>query len=975
MDFAKDVLPILSDRCYACHGPDGAGRQAGLRLDLKEHAFADRDGFPALVPGDLEASELAARIRSEFPEEQMPPPDSNYALSEEEVQLLERWIQEGARWDEHWAFVPPARPTPPFLPPGADSPGTGSRGAIDRFVLAALERDGIAPAPEADPGALLRRVTLDLTGLPPTPEALEAYLESPWDDRFERAVDRLLASPAYGERMAWEWLDAARYSDTDGYQADPTRSMWPWRDWLVDAINRNVPFDQLTVELLAGDLLPDATPEQVLASAFNRNHMYNGEGGRIAEETRTENVFDRVETTTTTWLGLTVGCARCHDHRYDPISQREYFQLYDFFNQTSESGAIQGGRAAPTLPYLDAADRARLEAIAAETAELEAARLAPDPELDAAEARWLAAWRDRMEQDPALTEASALGTWRTSGPYLPGAEGPGSLFAGAFAPEPGAPAEAAPAEYTDAPELVDGQVHESTPQVAAMYFRREITAPTARRVELSLGSDDAIKVWVNGAEVLAKNVARGAEPDQERVTVDLTAGANDLLVKIVNTGGRSGIYFKLLGEEVEGLDLGLLAASASEIRARFRAEHDPDWAVGSERLGTLEAEAAGLRGAALPVMVMDQLPAERQRTTRLLRRGSYLEPMEDVAADTPAFLPPFPSSAPRDRLGLARWIVDPANPLTARVAVNRAWQTLMGRGLVASPGDFGRQSAAPTHPELLDWLATEFVRSGWDVKHLHRLIVSSSAYRRSASATGTGFQDDPHNERLARASRTRLPSWMLRDQALALAGLLEPELGGVPVRPYQPDGVWAEATFGTIRYRQDEGAALYRRSLYVFWRRIVRPTFFFDTSKRQVCEVGRTVTNTPLHALTTLNETGYVEAARCFAARVLAPVPTAPPGELAHGGDASISDEEARASVRRAFRAATAREPDAAELGVLLERFRAEQVHFAFHLGDAAELVAAGAAPAAEGLPVDVHAAMTVVCSILLNLDEVLCRP
>ena len=970
MDFAKDVLPILSDRCYACHGPDGAGRQAGLRLDLKEHAFADRDGFPALVPGDLEASELAARIRSEFPEEQMPPPDSNYALSEEEVQLLERWIQEGARWDEHWAFVLPARPTPPFLPEG-----TGSRGAIDRFVLAALERDGITSAPEADPGALLRRVTLDLTGLPPTSEALEAYLESPWNDRFERVVDRLLASPAYGERMAWEWLDAARYSDTDGYQADPTRSMWPWRDWLVDALNRNVPFDQLTVELLAGDLLPDATPEQVLASAFNRNHMYNGEGGRIAEETRTENVFDRVETTATTWLGLTVGCARCHDHRYDPISQREYFQLYDFFNQTSESGAIQGGRAAPTLPYLDPEDRARLDAIAAEAADLEAARLASDPELDAAEARWVAAWRARVAAEPDLSRPSDLGTWRTSGPYLPDAEGPGSLFARAFGPEPGAPADAALAGYTDAPELVDGQVHESTPQVAAMYFRRSISAPTARRMELSLGSDDAIKVWVNGAEVLAKNVARGAQPDQERVTVDLAPGENDLLIKIVNTGGRSGIYFRRIREEVEGLELGLLSSAPSEIRARFRAEHDPDWAARSERLGALEAEAAGLRGAALPVMVMDQLPAERQRTTRVLRRGSYLEPMEEVAADTPAFLPPFPADAPRDRLGLARWIVDPANPLTARVAVNRAWQTLMGRGLVASPGDFGRQSAAPTHPELLDWLATEFVRSGWDLKQLHRLIVTSSAYRRSASAEGARFEDDPHNERLARASRTRLPSWMLRDQALALAGLLEPELGGAPVRPYQPDGVWAEATFGTIRYRQDEGAALYRRSLYVFWRRIVRPTFFFDTSKRQVCEVGRTVTNTPLHALTTLNETGYVEAARCFAARALRQVPVTTREPLAHPGNVTISDGEARAAIRWAFRAATAREPDAAELEVLTQRLRDEQVHFAFHIGDAAELVAAGAAPAAEDLDIDLHAAMTVVCSIILNLDEVLCRP
>jgi len=709
--FSRQVLPILSDRCFSCHGPDEADREADLRLDQQESATEDRGDYAVVVPGDPKASELMVRITSSDADLKMPPPDSHrQPLTAKEIATIEQWIAQGAQWEGHWAFEKPKRPE---LPDTAKHP-------IDAFVERRLEQEGLELSPLADRQTLIRRATLDLIGLPPTPQEVGEYLADEAPDAYEKLVDRLLASPHYGERMAWPWLDAARYADTAGFQGDPRRSMWPWRDWVINALNQNMPFDQFTIEQLAGDLLPEATPEQRLATGFNRNHMYNSEGGRIAEETRVENVFDRLETTGTVWLGLTLQCARCHDHKFDPTTAAEYFAFYDFYNQTSEDGKNNRSEAVP--------------------------------------------------------------------------------------------------------------------------------------------------------------------PQMEYATIQ-----------------------------------------AGDVK----------------------------------VMVMDTLAEPRK--SFILTKGIYDSPTEQqVEANIPAMLPPLPpqeAGTPYNRLDLARWLVSPEHPLTARVTVNRFWQTFFGQGIVKSIGDFGLQGAQPTHPDLLDWLAANFIESGWDVKQLHKLIVTSATYRQQAIVTPKLLERDPTNALLARAPRRRLPSWMLRDQVLALSGLLDSTLGGPPVKPYQPSGIWAEATFDKIRYEQDKGAKLYRRSLYIFWRRIVGPTMFFDTSKRQTCEVKLNLTNTPLHALTTLNDITYVEAARVLAERIIKQYPTT------------------AERVEAAFTLITARPPEAEELSLLTNRLETYVVEFQNRREDAERLVSVGEAPRDEAVDLAEHAAYATLLNTLFNLDETLVKP
>ena len=942
VDFAREVLPILSDRCFSCHGPDAKARKADLRLD-QPGALATR------------SREFLARITSTDDDERMPPPDSRLSLSPAEVQTLRRWLDAGAPWATHWAFVPPRAPEPPGVVDAA-----WCRNPIDRFVLHRLQQERLRPAPAAEPGELLRRVSLDLCGLPPTPEAIAAFAADGGDAAYARAVEQLLASPHYGERMAWPWLQAARYADTDGYQADPTRTMWPWRDWLIGALNDNVPFDHLTVQMLAGDLLPEATPEQVLASGFHRNHAYNGEGGRIAEETRVENVFDRVETTATVWLGLTMECARCHDHKYDPIAQRDYYRMFAFFDQTSETGAGgTNGRAAPNVRYLTPAMRRQQDELRDRAAALARQMEAPDAELDARQRDWLLLTQAMLRARYPMAHAVPplrLSPWRRRGPE-------------AVLDQPTGMCNRTDGWNPD-PALRDGAVHDLPETVGATYLHRVITAPDERALQVSLGSDDALRVWCNGELLLTRDVRRGAAPDQDFVRLTLRAGDNDLLLEVVNTGGKGGFYFDPRDEVLQGPpgigDLPVAIASAAllpqaqrddaALRRHFRngfsaryREHEAEVRNLRERLAQIDAEAP-------VVMVMDTLPASRRRTTHVLERGGYDQPRAEVQAGTPAFLPPLPEG-PADRLLLARWLVAPDHPLTARVAVNRAWQTFFGRGLVATPEDFGRQGSAPSHPELLDWLATWYVASGWDTKALHRLIVDSATYRQSAHAPRAAYEQDPDNVRLARGPRFRMPSWMLRDQALQLSGLLVDGLGGPPVRPWQPDGVWAEATFDQIRYTRDRGENLYRRSVYVFWRRIVGPTSFFDEPGRQTCVVRPSRTNTPLHALATWNDTTYVEAARGFATRAW------------HAG------ENPAARIAWAFTAATARAPDAEELAVLTARFAAARTRCAATAADAAALLAVGEAATDPTIGTADLAAMTVVCSILWNLDEVLCKP
>ncbi len=802
VNFSRDVQPILAENCYFCHGPDAKKRKADLRLDTREGAYRTDSGDPVIKPGDSAASELIRRITSTNPKEQMPPPKSNRKLTPEQVALLKRWIDAGAPWGEHWAFAKLERPALPPLTPNPSPPrgegsrvppsplggeGLGVRGfshPIDLLVQARLAKEGLTLAPQAPRETLLRRVTLDLTGLPPTPEEVDSFLKDTASDAYEKVVDRLLASPAYGERMAWDWLDAARYADSNGYQGDGDRTMWPWRDWVVDAFNRNLPYDQFTVWQLAGDLLPQATFEQKLATGFCRNHMINGEGGRIAEENRVEYVMDMAETAGTVWLGLTLNCCRCHDHKFDPLSQRDYYGMFAFFNQTPVTGGGGDPQSAPNLEVLSDEDKAKLAVLQAAVAE-----------------------------------------------------------------------------------------------------RQKVV------------------------EALEARLVAGRKPAAERTAKQL--------------------------EELEQAATAYAKALADLRRA-------------------VQERDAFRRGRA-QVMVMEDMPQPRK--TFLLTRGLYNKPGAEVTAAVPAKLPALPTGVPANRLGLARWLVAPENPLTARVTVNRLWQQFFGVGWVKTTEDFGVQAEIPRHGELLDWLAAEFRDGGWDMKALMRLIVTSQTYRQSSKVTPGLAARDPDNRLLARGPRYRLPSWMLRDQALAASGLLVGRRGGPPVNGYQPPGVWEEATFGNKKYKQDHGEALYRRSLYTFWRRIIAPTMFFDSASRQVCTVKPFRTNTPLHALATLNDVTYVEAARALAERA-----------LLHGGSTTA------ARFDFAFRRVLSRLPTPQERTVLtagLERARAE---FARDPADAKRFLAVGESPRDERLDAVEHAAWAAVCSAILNLDEALTK-
>jgi hypothetical protein len=793
VDFGRDILPILSDNCFRCHGPDAGARKAGLRLDTQDGAL--RRAKSVIVPGKSAASELVRRISSTDPDERMPPPKSNRKLTTGQVELLRRWIDEGAHWGKHWAFEKPRRLVPPVVRDRA-----WPRNALDVFILARLEVEGLRPSPEAPRETLIRRVTLDLTGLPPTPEEVDAFLADAAPDAYERLVDRLLASPHYGERMAWDWLEAARYADSNGYQGDAERTMWPWRDWAVEALNSNLPFDDFTVWQLAGDLLPHATFEQKLATGFCRNHAINGEGGRIPEENRIDYVMDMTETTATVWLGLTFTCCRCHDHKFDPLKQLDYYSLFAFFNQTPVNGGGGDPQSAPALEVRTPAQTARLEEL---------------------NGKVRAAAREVSEGETQLA-----------------------------ARQKGLPKE-----------------------IAAL-----LKEPAEKRNRGQL-------------EQLEKHFQR-SEP----------------------------AYAALLKKKREAID------------ARD-----------------------GFARSIPRVMVMEDMA--KPRDTFLLTRGSYEKPGAKVRAAVPALLAPLPPQLPKNRLGLAGWLVSSDNPLTARVTVNRAWQQFFGVGLVKTAEDFGVQGEKPVHPDLLDFLATEFVASGWNVKALHRQLVTSATYRQSSKVPRALVDRDPQNRLLARGPRFRLPSWMIRDQALAASGLMVPTLGGPPVKAYQPAGVWEEATFGGKRYQQDKGDALYRRSLYVFWRRIIGPTEFFDTAARQTCVVKPTRTNTPLHALTTLNDVTYVEVARALAQRVLR---TAAP-----------SDAE---RIDMAFRRVLARKPRALErqvLGATLARLQGE---FTANPAAAKKFLTAGESPRDEKLDAPLHAAWTALCLAILNLDEALSK-
>ncbi len=979
--FNRDILPILSENCYYCHGQDAKQRKADLRLDKAEEALRVKDGVATIKPGDPAASDLYRRLITHEADDQMPPPKSNRVVTPQQVALIKRWIEEGAPWGKHWAFEPLARPEPPV-------PGN----PIDAFVGAVLAKEELTFSPEAPKAALLRRVSLDLTGLPPSPQELAEYLADPAPDAYEKAVDRLLASETYGERMAWDWLDAARYADSNGYQGDSERTMWPWRDWVVSAFNRNLPFDEFTVWQVAGDLLPNATLEQKLATGFNRNHPINGEGGRIPEENRVDYVMDMAETTGTVWLGLTMNCCRCHDHKYDPLTQRDYYSLYAFFNQTPVDGSGGDPRTPPVVTFTPPTQEARLQTLAAESARWK--------ETAAAREKELAPGREAWEQKSLAVLAPSA--WETLKPETLRAEHQ-ALSAGpdnrvlASGPNPRNDTYTLTFQ-TDQPRLtalrLEAFRHPSMTHGALArsdsgnFVLTEIEVSLQRPGEaqarrLKIGSAEAtyeqgglpVTAAFDGNPKSGWAIYEGRPVDREHQAVfrfdqPVPAGPGSRLTVVlrhdsVNASHNLG-HFRLsagsgdrpgLKDGGDDLSVALRTPEATRtdaqrkvVTAAFYAA-DPAWREASDRGAKLAKETTALQESTPKVMVMADM--DKPRKTRVLDHGLYDKPGDEVTAAVPATLPALPPGVPANRLALARWLVAPEQPLTARVTVNRFWQQVFGTGLVKTSEDFGVQSEIPKHLDLLNWLAAEFRDSHWNVKALMRLIVTSRAYRQSSKVSPAMVARDPANRLLARGPRYRMPSWMLRDNALAVSGLLTRKTGGPPVNSYQPAGVWEEATFGAKKYTQDKGEALYRRSIYTFWRRIVGPTLFFDNAARQVCTVKPLRTNTPLHALTTLNDVTFVEAARVLAEHV-----------LKTGGD---TDERRLA---RLFQAVLARDPSPQEREVLQAALARTLSAFQAAPSEALRFLENGDSKRDASLDPALHAAWAALSLSVMNLDE-----
>ncbi|WP_435010261.1 PSD1 and planctomycete cytochrome C domain-containing protein [Tundrisphaera lichenicola] len=987
VDFDRDVRPILSDTCFPCHGPDKARRKADLRLDTREGAFLGVDGRHPFEAGKVDESEALLRISSDDLNERMPPRDARRQLSAAEIETLRRWVREGTEWKEHWSLLRPRRPVVPTI-----KEPSRARNPIDSFVLERLDREGMCPSPEADRTTLIRRATLDLTGLPPTLDEIDSFLKDTSPDAFEKIVDRLLASPRYGERMALAWLDAARYADTNGYQGDGTRTMWPWRDWVVRSLNENLPFDRFTVEQIAGDLLPEATQSQRLATGFHRNHMLNGEGGRVPEESRVDYVVDRVDTTSTVWLGLTIACARCHDHKFDPITQKEYYGLFAYFNNLPESGGVdRGGNAAPVMKVMTPESEARLAelrvAIEAAKARLDAAL----PEIDAEQAEWE---RSISDPSPSWIVADPISISSRAGATLTRLEDR-SILAGGESPS------------TDVHEVVfrTDQAHLTGLRLEALSHESLPSLGPGRAPEngnFVLNELEVEIVSLDAPSQIQKIAFDGPQADFSQPGWDVSG--------VIDADPASG--WAVMGAPSRDLTatfpfktpVGFPGGTELRLRFHYESKHDQH-TMGRFRLSTssdpllppqvaqalaipsdrrdetqrasirehyrlhlsaryrkIEAELAADRQSqgdfekSIPeVMVMEERP--EPRPSAILIRGAWDKPGEPVQPGVPSRLITLPSDAPPNRLALARWLVDPAHPLTARVAVNRAWQTFFGVGLVKTSEDFGVQGTPPSHPELLNWLAVEFVEHDWDVKALHRSIITSATYRQSSKVTPEALERDPENRLLARGPRHRLASTILRDQALALGGLLVEKIGGPPVFPYQPPGIWEEMSFGKIRYQQDHGEGLYRRSLYTFWRRTVGPPDLFDVAARQVCTVRQPTTNTPLQSLILLNDVAYIEAARGLASRLL------------NQRGPTVEDR-----VELAFRMSTSRKPNKAEREVLIDGLRRQLDHYRADPEAALMLVSIGESPRDPGLDVPELAAYTVLASTILGLDETITK-
>jgi hypothetical protein len=995
VEFNRDIRPILSDKCFTCHGPDAAHRQTAMRFDLESSAKAKlKSGRFAIVPGDPANSEMYRRVSSQDKAVRMPPAYlGKEPLSAREIAVIKAWIEQGAVWQPFWSFIPPKRPP---IPPVNNSAWVTN--PIDAFILSRLDREKLHPSPEADKATLIRRVSLDLTGLPPTPPEVNAFAADNSPAAYEHVVDRLLASPRYGERMAFRWMEAARYGDTNGYQTDGPRDMWRWRDWVIDAFNSNKPFDQFTIEQLAGDLLPNATLSQKIATGFNRNHRTNGEGGIIPEEYRVEYVADRAQTTSTVWMGLTVACARCHDHKYDPISQKNFYQMFAYFNNIpNEKGfSYNYGNEEPyikaPLPEQQQELSAMDNAITAKQASFDAMR----PRIEKDQHRWEETLKKNSADDWTVKRGLVFQST------------PQTTMVNAF-------------HFNDTPPV------EIQKDIARFGYLDPFTfsawiRPESEKSGLFSQSEDYFEGTGHGLYILDGKLRlhiihrwtdlgirlemaeklKLNEWQHVTVTYDGKRKASGIRIYVNGELQKTNILFDQLNEPFHvdekvpfriGSAGGLrFKGSIADIRV-YKVALTPKEAAAiaaPETLAQIAAirpaerihsqaekmELGFLETAALPAVqsartslialrekrekfyesiptVMIMSDGDKPRDTFLLKRGAYDSPGEKVTPGVPDILPQPPASYPKNRLGLARWMVDKSNPLTARVAVNRYWQSYFGIGIVKTVDDFGSQGEWPAHPELLDWLATEFMQSGWDIKHIQKLIVMSSTYRQSSRVTPELLEKDPENRLLARGPHIRLGPEVLRDQDLLAAGLLVEKIGGPSVKPYQPSGLWQELGGGN-GYVQDKGEGLYRRSLYTYWKRTVAPPFMviFDSPNREVCTVYENRTNTPLQALDLMNDVTFLEASRKLAERM-----------ITEGG----SNAEHR--IPYGFELLLARQPKPQEAAILSKTLNKFEETYKNSPDAAAKFLAEGESSIRPGVDKPELAAYTAVASLILNLD------
>lgn len=994
VEFNRDIRPILSDKCYTCHGPSSVNRQANLRFDIESGAKIDLPhGRHVIAPGHADQSELYRRISSDNKAVRMPPAAAGRdKLTDKEIDTIRRWIDEGAQWQLLWSFIPPRRPPRPHV-----SDPNWPRNDIDWFVLAKLDQEHLRPSPEADRRTLIRRVSLDLTGLPPTPAEVDAFLRDTSPKAYERFVDRLLASPRYGERMAFRWMEVARYADTNGYSNDGVREMWPWRDWVVSAFNHNLPFDQFTVDQLAGDLLPNATLEQKVATGFNRNNRTSAEGGIVPEEFRVDYTADRAETTATVWMGLTIGCARCHDHKYDPIPQRDYYRLFAYFNSVPGNGfAYNFGNDDPKIKAPDARQQQILQTLKTKR--------------DAAQKAWdalqpaIARTTDFSLCPPDWTPTESLTFRQSTGDFKPNdlpvttsPAGPATHFDGKSYLE--ATSQVADFDYNEpftfaawfkpdspngailshADDYMEGQGHgvyliDGKIRLHVIFRWSDLGLRVETEDPVTLNDWQHVLVTYDGGmKAAGVRIYVDGRPQKLKVLFDeliwplkgkrpfrIGAGAG---LRFQGDIADVRVYSRALTPEEAAVAplqdaIPQIAAIPPESRTPAQAGKlrlcyietslPPNVRTIREKMLSARRDYDTFLATVPTTMVMQDMNPPRE--TFVLKRGAYDAHGETVEPGIPSVFPRLNPAWPRNRLGLARWLVERSNPLTARVTVNRFWQMYFGTGIVKTVQDFGSQGDPPANQDLLDWLAVQFMDSSWDVKALQKVIVMSATYRQSSKVTPELLQKDPDNRLLARGPRLRLTPDILRDQALYFAGLLVEKMGGPPVKPYQPPGLWQELAGGQ-GYQPDTGQGLYRRSLYSYWKRTVAPPFMinFDSPNREVCTVNQVRTNTPLQALNLMNDVAFLEAARKLAERM-----------MKKGG------------ADYAWRLALSRPPTPAEDQILQQTLARFEQRYHRDPKDAEQFLASGSSPRDKSLNTADLAAYTAVASLILNLDEVI---